>query len=273
MRPSESATARPSPVRGSRLIALLGHGALELRGVEEAPEHAVPYRTVSGARVRIGVPPGWTRRLSSWGLFDTPEGPLGFQQAPRGTSLFAILPQSHLVRLDRVVSVGGGVLAHYELDWGPESVSGFTVWQGPHSDVFTYDHGSFDAALRVFARCAVEDAASGARLTPPSSWTLREEELTMETGWPGAEVLLTATHRGSANPPGWAGARGRGGTQLYRMDTGGTRVLAVSDSVVADVDSVQEGTRLSGDHLAGLVGHLTLDWERRPRFARRPVAR
>jgi hypothetical protein len=245
--------------RGSRLAALLGHGALELRSVDDAPPAASPYRSVSGARVAIGVAPGWRRRVSSWCLFDTPDGPRGFQQAPRGTSLFALLPQSHLVRLDRYVSLAGGVLAHYHLDWGPESVSGFTVWQGMHSDVFTYDFTAFDPALATFAGCGPQDAPRGARLTPPLSWNLREEEVTVETGPADNPVLISAAHRSRANPPVWAGTLGRG-AQFYRLETGGQRILAVTDSAVAEIDTVAADTLLSGEHLVGLAEHLSLEW-------------
>lgn len=264
MRGSESS---PAMTYEERVAMLQCEGAFELGGVASAPPRPLPYRTLSGSTVELTLPPGWQPSVSGWALFEGGSRTLGFQHASRGTGLFNLIPQAHLMTLESVVTLRGGTLAHFRVELGQEATSGFTLWQGAHSDLFTFDHTTFDHALEAFASVGPTDSLEGVHLSVPAQLSLRRETLTVQTG----KIIMTLMHSSATTPPIWEGWRGRWGS-FYRLENGGERVLAVTDTGVAAIESVDHHMALSSDDLGLLTEYLAVGWEL-PETAPRPGAR
>lgn len=231
-------------------------GQIALSGVTPHTERDIRLSTLAGARVQVRVPPSWeVRSVSAWTRFEHQGARLGFQRAPRGSSLLQLLVNADRVHPDTLVSMRGGTLAHYILDWGAESVAGFTLWQGPASDVFTFDHTTFDEAVDAFVRFSPRDGRRGAVLDQPRDCSLQNDEATIDCG----SLVLNVVRRDANTVPPWPGAQGAN-VELYRMEDFGGRVLAAGSSAVAIVGRDSDNGPVTDAEIGELSHGLLLDW-------------
>jgi hypothetical protein len=204
-------------------------------------KRSIRFPSLAGASLHIEVPDGHTvHNISASALFERRDMRAGFQRHPRGSSLIQLLPDIDRVSADSLVSTGGGLLAHYSLDWGPTAVAGFTLWQGPWSDVFTFDYVTFEEALDAFSRFAPRDTEAGAVLDPPAGWSLQRDNATVDCG----DIAVELEARTEATAPQWPGLQA-GDVELFHQADGSDdrisdvpSVLAVSRSAVASVSWV-----------------------------------
>lgn len=236
-------------------------GKLALAGVASQTERDVWFPSLGGARVRVKVPERWDfRSISAHALFEHRRGrPMGFQRHPRGSGLMQLLGEPDRVYPDNLVSIGGGTLAHYRLDYGSEAVGGFTLWQGRWSDVFTFDHDTFEEALAAFRRFLPHETSHGAVLERPRDWKLSEESATIDCG----TLVLNVYKREEGTSPPWQGAEGVH-VELYRGtgDEGSDeRVLAVSPSAVAEVGRDTGHDAVTDSEVAEMAEGLDLVWD------------
>lgn len=232
-------------------------GRVALSVVNAHVERTLQFSTLAGARVRVEIPASWqAQSISSWTLLEHRGVKLGFQRAPRGSSLIHLLPDADRVHADSIVHMRGGTLAHYALDWGPEAVAGFTLWQGRWSDVFTFDHPTFERGLEAFRRFPPRDTSTGAVLERSGGWSATRDEVTIDCG----TLVLNLIRRDEGAVPPWPGARGSQ-VELYRLEEDhGYRVLAASPSAVAMIGRDEGDDSVTDVELADMAHALVLDW-------------
>lgn len=251
-------------------LRLTFEGKLALDGVKPQAERDVRFSSLGGASVRVKLPHSWEYQgHSAHVLFEHDrESPAGFQRAPRGAGLFQLLGEHERVHPDNIVSMGDGVLAHYLLDWGSEAVSGFTLWQGRWSDVYTADYEGFEEALAAFQRFAPQDARTGAVIERPTDWRLSEDGVTVDC----VALVLNMHRRDEAMLAPWEGSRGEH-VEMYRVGGHDEGVLAVSPSAVALIGRGGGHEAVADDHVADIAQHLLVEW-RAPEDAgmQRPAA-
>ena len=134
----DSVERLPEMASADQIAAVTGNGTIELAqlGPRSLPAQR---RNLNGDTVSIGLPPGFElHSVSTFMLVESQEGTYGFQSTTRGLALYSHAPEFGL-SLEGIVSMGGGSLAHYKLTDATDGDLFFTVWQGPHSDIFTSD--------------------------------------------------------------------------------------------------------------------------------------
>ena len=255
-RPSEMASeAQIAAVTGDGLIELTSLGPRSLLGDRQ---------NLNGDTVSIGLPPGFELySVSTFMLVESQEGTFGFQATSRGLALYSHAPEFG-VDLKGMVSLGGGSLAHYKLTDNTNGDIYFTLWQGPHHDLFTTDYVSLDEAVGVLSGFKITDEPAGVRLEPrPGRFRdhkVIEMSATIEFG--DFVVTLEKKDPSGVGGPDWPGAKGEGG-EFYSVHGDQPGLLFVSDTALAKIESWRPDgrqTRLD-NHLGDFLSHLRIDWQ------------
>lgn len=218
-------------------------------------------RTLGGRQLRFGAPADWTVRTSGAAIeLEFRGSVIGLERSPRGTALINLLQMGEDVKPTDIVDHAGGLLAHYELNRDRLHSETFTLWQGRHSDIYSWGMRDISAAVHQFASLTISDIDEGATIKPPRRWTVYRDFLHID-----CDPWFIEIHGAEAGfrPPGWSGHRGKH-ISLYSFSEGANEdqaqggLYAYSDSAGAVIRKL-EG-RISDSEVASISEGLSLTW-------------
>lgn len=243
--------------------ALTFNGRLLIRPVAPIAGSAFRFATLGGDQLIVGTPPKWTLSdVAAVIEFERRGVRKGFARAWAGTALYNLLavPKGQ-IHPEALVRIGEGLLGHYNLSMD-EGWTSFSIWQGPHSEVYAWGLAPFERALHEFSSAVIRDHQTGAVIKPPPGWDLDVDEIAMDAG----EWLVTVRKRSEFMVPLWSGAQGRY-LQLYRPDpepddsSEAAYIVAVSLTVLADVRRANHGEPITDVDVAQIAAGLRLEWK------------
>lgn len=231
-------------------------GQLEVAYVSPYTRGAVRPVSLGGEHIQVDLPKGvWVQSVTAALSLDGPAEMPGFQRAPRGTALFNLLGDSGVLP-EAIIGLGDGLLAHFGLDLGPEASTGFSIWQGPHSEVFSTGFETFEQALGGFAHFRPQDSIAGAVLTLPSDVDIDQERITIDC----VDLLLEIHKRKDWNLPPWEGLRGNH-VELYRLEAPQDEaVLIASPSAVGVLSAAHPEYSMDEVDLSVWARDLNIEW-------------
>ena len=261
-RGSGSVERLPAMASADQIAAVTGNGTIELAQLGPGSLPA-QRRNLNGDTVSIGLPPGFElHSVSTFMLVESQEGTYGFQSTTRGLALYSHAPEFGL-SLEGIVSTGGGSLAHYKLTDATDGDLFFTVWQGPHSDIFTSDFRSLAEAVHILSGFKTTDGSGGVQLVPRpgrlGDYKIVEMSATIEFG--DFVVTLEKADPTGVSGPGWPGMKGERG-EFYSMHEEQPGILFVGDTALATIESWKPDDHHGplDAHLADFLAHLSIDW-------------
>lgn len=212
--------------------------------------------SLGGASVAISLPPGASLTSVSCHLrFKIGGHSRGFQSTVRGYGAYAIIPE-HLPALSlEAVEMSNGVLGHYVLAGVIDGVKHFTLWQGAHHDLLTFDLHSLEEAVDALALLDPIDRGEGITLRE-GAWTEESDTVTLEFG------NIVANLRGSfpALVPPWPGRKGRFST-FYAVDDEGLAVIC--DGAMATLAAWDPDGNTLDATIDSLLDGFGITWRKR----------
>lgn len=245
----------------------------ETRNEQFATPNRVTVRTLGGAQASLTLPEDM--RLTARNghvVYEGRGGRLGFQTSARGLGHRALVVVDYDVTLVGQVDLQGGLLAQYRLNRGNDAVSLFTIWQGAHSDLYTFDFTDLSGATSGFNLFDLEDSPEGLVLHPRDFFTALRSDTIMLIASDVAFELFSRAGRADLLPD-WPGGKGRFGefyiTGVAPEDPAPAEALFFSADAVVVAHALHGEAPVLADRLVQRF-HNALDagWGRRAAAAR-----